>query len=303
VVLTVRGVDPTFKLSTTGRTTGDLEVGDRGFDQAFRLQGVPAMVRARLDFSTREALLELARYPLREGQLTVTEGQVRAVVPQGVSLERPVAEAIALAARVALRLAEPIDVVTELAKNARQDPASGVRVLCLKTLVRDCAEHASVVDALVREAAADADAAVRLEGAIALGPEGVTVLHALVADSSVEDDVGARAAETLGPRMDVEVVRATLRPENAASTRHRRPDTSCVCIAALGRIGDPQDEPLLLKILNEERDHDALLLAASARWARWDPLKPSRRWRTWPAPAAPVCAAPDARPSPPSSRA
>lgn len=263
VVVLVRGLDPTFKLRTTGRTTGDVEVGDLGFDQIFRLQGVTAMVRARLDGPTREALLELARFPLRDGQLTVADGQLRAVVPQGLSLEGPVSETIALSARVALRLAEPIDVVAELAKNARQDPVSGVRVMCLRTLHRDCPEHASLVNSLLREAVADADPEVRLEAATALGLEGVAVLHALVADATVEDEVAARAAETLGSRMDTDVARATLQRERAAPPARQRPATARACIAALGRVGDPQDEALLLEFLSAERDDDSSRLAAA----------------------------------------
>ena len=57
MVVTVRGLDPTFKLRTTGRTTDDVEVGHLGFDQQFHVQGATAMARARFDGPTREALL------------------------------------------------------------------------------------------------------------------------------------------------------------------------------------------------------------------------------------------------------
>ena len=264
LVALVRGLDPTFKLRTTGRTTGDVEVGHLGFDDQFHVQGATAMVRARLDGPTREALLELVRGPLREGQLTVADGQLRAVVPQGVrvSLSDPFDEAVPLLGQVARRLAEPIDVIAELAQNARRDPVSGVRVQCLRTLLREYPQHASVVNPLLRDAAEDADAEVRLEAAIALGPEGAAVLHALVADAAVEDDLAARAAEALGPRMDADVARATLRREMAASsTRIRRAAVARACTVALGEHGDPQDETLLLTIAVEERD-EALRLAA-----------------------------------------
>jgi hypothetical protein len=113
----------------------------------------------------------------------------------------------------------------------------------------------------LREAAKDADAEVRLEAATALGVEGVAVLHALMADVSVEDDLAARAAASLGPRMDAGVARATLQQEMAASGPRQRLATARACTAALGHHGDPQDEPLLLALATEQRD-EALRLAA-----------------------------------------
>jgi hypothetical protein len=197
----------------------------------------------------------------------VADGVLRAVVPQGqrVSLSDPVDEAVPLLGQVARRLADPIDVVAELATNARRDPVSGVRVQCLRTLLREFPQHASVVNPLLREAAGDADAEVRLEAALALGPEGVAVLHALVADAAVEDDLAARAAESLGPRMDAGIARVTLRREMAAaSARLRRAALARACTAALGLLGDPRDETLLLSVVTGERD-DALRPRGRAR--------------------------------------
>lgn len=262
VVALVRGLDPTFKLRTTGRTAGDVVLGHVGFDDHFNVQGATAMVRARLDGPTREALLTLSRRLLRGGQLTVADGQLRAVVPEAyrVASDDTADETFAQLAQVARRLAEPVDVVTELAKSARRDPLSGVRVLCLKTLLREYPQHAEV-EPLLREAAEDADAGVRLEAAMALGPEGAAVLNALVADAAVEDDIAARAAESLGPQLDADVARATLRREMTASTEDRRPAAARACAAALGRHGGPLDEALLLAIATEDRD-DALRVTA-----------------------------------------
>jgi hypothetical protein len=262
LVALIRGADPGISLGTTGQTTGDVEVGHLGFDRQFNVQGATALVRARLDGLTRDALLELARRALREGQLTVGDGQLRAVVPpsQRVSLTDPTDETVPLIAQVAHRLADPIDEVAELAKNARQDPVSGVRVLCLRTLLREYPKHASI-GPLLREATQDADAEVRLEAGTALGLEGVAALNALVADRSVEDDLAARAAASLGPRMDASVARETLRLEMAASRARQRPATARACTAALATHGDPQDEPLLLALATDQRD-EALRLAA-----------------------------------------
>jgi len=262
LVALIRGVDARISLGTTGPTTGDVEVGHLGFDQQFSVQGATALVRARLDGPTRDALLELARRALREGQLTVADGQLRAVVPPGqrVSLSDPMDETVPLLAQVAHRLADPIDEIAELAKNVRQDPVSGVRLLCLRTLLREYPKHGSV-GPLLREATQDAEAEVRLEAGTALGLEGVAALNALVADPSVEDDLAARAAASLGPRMDAGVARATLRREMAASSARRRPAVARACTAALGLHGDPQDEPLLLALGTEAQDY-ALRLAA-----------------------------------------
>ncbi len=265
LVILVRGIDPAFRLRSTGRTTGDVEVGHLGFDQQFHLQGATAMVRARLDGPTRDAMLELLRRPLREGQLTVADGELRALVPPGqrASLSDSVEGAVPLLAQVARRLAAPLDEFAELAKSARQDPVAGVRVLCLRTLVREFPQQASV-GALMRSAVEDSDPEVRLEAATALGVEGVAVLNALVADASVEDDLAARAAASLGPQMDAGVARATLRREKAASGARRRPAVARACADALGHRGDPQDEPLLLALVLEERDEGLRVAAVRA---------------------------------------
>jgi hypothetical protein len=262
LVALIRGVDPGLSLGTTGRTTGDVEVGHLGFDRQFNVQGATAMVRARLDGPTRDALLELARSAAREGQLTVADGQLRAVVPPGqrLFLSDAMDRTVPLLAQVAHRLADPIDVIAELAKNARQDPVSGVRVLSLRTLLREYPQHA-VVDPLLREATQDEDAEVRFEAGTALGVEGVAALNALVADPSVEDDLAARAAASLGPRMDAGTARATVRQEIAASVPRQRLATARACAAALGTHGDPQDESLLLALVKEQRE-EALRVAA-----------------------------------------
>lgn len=260
IMILVRGVDPAFRLRSTGRTTGDVEVGHLGFDQQFFVQGATAMVRARLDGPTRDALLELVRRTLRDGQLTVADGQLRAMVPPGryASLSDPV-DGVPLLAQAARRLAAPIDEIAELAKNARQDSVSGVRVLSLRTLLREYPQHATV-DPLLRQLAKDADAEVRLEAATALGDEGVADLNALVADTSVEDDLAARAAASLGPRMDAGIARSTLRRARA----RRRLAVARACAAALGLHGDPQDEPLLLALAVEESDEPLRLAAVRA---------------------------------------
>src|SRR5262245_20893788 len=107
LVILVRGLDPGLTLRSTGRTTGDVDVGHLGFDQQFHVQGATSMVRARLDGPTRDALLALVRRPLREGLLTVADGQLRALVPPGqhALLSDSPSEAVALLAQVARRLA------------------------------------------------------------------------------------------------------------------------------------------------------------------------------------------------------
>src|SRR5690349_5165379 len=47
LVIFVRGMDPGFTLRSTGRTTGDAEVGHLGFDQQFHVEGPTALIRAR----------------------------------------------------------------------------------------------------------------------------------------------------------------------------------------------------------------------------------------------------------------
>jgi hypothetical protein len=266
MVAIVSGVDASITLRSTGRTEGDVETGHLGFDRQIYVQGNTDFVRALLDDSTRDALLDLLRGPLRAGQLAVEGGELRAVLPprRQVSLADPLADALPLLARVARRLAEPIDVPSELAKNARTDSMSGVRLLCLRTLLREYSNHLSIVNPLLRHAAGDEDPEVRMEAAVALGDEGVAVLQALVADGSVEDGLSARAAQALGSRMPADVARATLRQELAASSGRHRMATACACASALGLRGEPRDEDLLLRALAEDRDEPLRVSSARA---------------------------------------
>jgi hypothetical protein len=266
MVALVRGLDASIILRSTGRTMGDVETGHLGFDRQICVQGNPDYVRALLDAPTRDAVLDLLRGPLRGGQLVVEGGELRAVVPAVgyAPLADPLAEAAPVLARVAHRLAAPIHVPSELAKNVRTDSVSGVRLMCLRTLLREHLIHASIVNPLVRDATGDEDAEVRLEAATALGEEGGPVLQALVAAATVEDGLSARAAEALGNRMPAEVARATLRQELAASSGRHRLATACACASALGRTGEPQDEDLLLSALSEGRDEALRLSAARA---------------------------------------
>lgn len=262
VVALVRGLDAGFSLRSTGRATGDVEVGHGRFDDRFNVRGETATVRARFDASTREALLELVRHPLSDGQLTIADGELRAVLPQGrrESLSDPVGAAFPLLGRIALRLAEPLDVAAALAQNARQDPVSGVRRLCLRALL-SAHGPSEIVDGVLRDAAADPDPEVRVEAATAWGDEGVAVLHALVSDASVEDEPAARAVAALGPRMSPSVARAALVHELSNATRSRRTATAIACIAALGERGDAADEAMLRAVAVEQR-HGGLRLAA-----------------------------------------
>ncbi len=266
MVAIVSGMDASITLRSTGRTEGDVETGHLGFDRQIYVQGTSDSVRALLDAATRDAMLGLLRGPLRAGQLAVEGGELRAVLPPrgDVSLADPLADALPLLARVARRLSAGIDVLAELAKNARTDSVAGVRLLCLKTLLREYSNHASIVNPLLREAAGDEDAEVRLEAAVALGEGGVVVLQALVADGSVEDGLSARAAQALGSRMPADVARATLQRELAASRARYRMATARACASALGLSGDPRDEALLLSALAEGRDEPLRLSSARA---------------------------------------
>jgi hypothetical protein len=264
MVAMVRGLDPSIMLRSTGRTEGDVQTGHLGFDRQVYVQGNTDHVRALLDGPTRDAVLGLLRGPLRGGQFVVEGGELRAVLPAvGYgSLGDPLAEAAAVLGRVAHRLADPIHVASELAKSARTDRVSAVRLLCLRTLLREHSRRPSIVNPVFRHAAGDEDAEVRLEAATALGAEGVPVLQALVADASVEDGLGARAAEALGTELPADLARTTLRQELAASSDRHRMATACACASTLGLRGEPQDEDLLLSALPDGRD-EALRLAAA----------------------------------------
>jgi hypothetical protein len=117
---------PLLTLRSTGRTRGR-GAGHLGFDRQVYAQGTPTTC-ALLDAATPDALLDLLR--VRCGGPFVVEGELRAVVPAVgyAPLADPLAGRAVLA-RVAHRLAAPIDVASGWRKCAHR-LVSGVRLLC-----------------------------------------------------------------------------------------------------------------------------------------------------------------------------
>lgn len=206
------------------RGAREIEVGDAPFDAAFALSGVPAHVRARLDAKTRALLLRLDQV-LED--LRVTEQELTCHValhlaqPELTHLLRSLLE-------LAEGLTDQAGVPARLAAIVRADPLPEVRMQCLLTLVRECADHAATRQVL-GEACVDAHPQVRLRAAMALGERGTETLLALARDGDVTDELSARAVRALGQRGAASWLKL-LKGALAAE----RFETARACIARLG---------------------------------------------------------------------
>jgi HEAT repeat protein len=150
---------------------------------------------------------------------------------------------LATARRVLLAEAVP----ERLADNALHDPVAAVRVHCLEALAGDYRDHPATPGVL-RAAGADASVDVRLQAAAGLGEEGRAVLLDMAAHEGLEESVRARAVGALDRHAPPDRVQAIL----AEARRSDQNTLACACIAALGRLGGPAAQPLLLDLLRQD---------------------------------------------------
>jgi HEAT repeat protein len=218
--------------------TQGIEVGDEPFDSAFYLGGPARLVCALLDADARDLLVSVSsecRLELVGGELRAetSDRQLSAVLPRLVTLGR--------------RFSRPRSLTLRLARNARRDPAAGVRLQSLRLLVLESPGDPRTLQTLHR-ACSDASPKVRLWAAIELGAEGRDVLLEL-AESEADDDSSAQAVSALGPELPFETTRAIL----VQALRGRRVQTARACLEALGRSGTAAAaEPLLIQALRHE---------------------------------------------------
>jgi HEAT repeat protein len=215
----------------------EIEIGDGRFDQAFYLEGPAPLLFALLDAETRRLLMA---FP--ENTLRISGGELRAEVRR-----LNVTDTLRLLLDLAQRFAEPLDVAQRVAKNAREDSSSEVRLRNLLLLVRELPGEALTTEAL-RAACTDPSPKVRLRAAEVLGAETRGLLREL-AESTEDDTAGAQAVAVLGQGLPPERTREIL----SQALRHRLFKTACACLEVLGGSSDPEDIGLLAQMLAREK--------------------------------------------------
>jgi hypothetical protein len=215
----------------------EIGIGDERFDRTFYCGGPMRLVCALLDAEMRDLLVSVSsecRLELVDGELRAetSDRQLASVLPRLVALGR--------------RLSRPMSLALRLARNARRDPAAGVRLQNLILLVRESPGDPRMVKTL-RRACSDSSPKIRLWAARELGAEGREVLLRL-AESEADDDCGAQAVSALGPELPFETTRAIL----VQALRGHRVQTARACLEALGRGGTAAAEPLLIQALRHE---------------------------------------------------
>ncbi len=198
----------------------EIEVGDEAFDDAFLVEGPVLPVAARLDTTLRGQLLR-ARADC--DPLEIGDGALRVEVSED-ALHR----VLPLLFKIGRRLAEPVDVERQIAKNARWDPEPGVRLFNLLLLIGERPGEPETLETL-RAACSDKSPQVRVRAAIELGKEGRDVLLRL-AETSADDASCALAVSHLSSKLPFERARDIL----SRSLRKGLVQTARACLEALG---------------------------------------------------------------------
>jgi HEAT repeat protein len=245
----------------------EIEVGDPAFDEEYYVQGEAPLALALLDAGTRRRLAVLLRgsVPVTGRKPVVVDAslsdgvlEVR-VKESGFSTNRErVPEVLAHVLEVARQLVAPRDVAARIASNLRTEAEAGVRLRAVQMLAREFPGHPATREALLA-ACEDASDEVRLYAALALGEEGRETLLGLVESAQTGDPCAARAIAALGERLPAERVEAALRRALRGAVR---PQMAQACLEALGRLGRPEPESLLLQALASE---DRAVSVAAAR--------------------------------------
>jgi hypothetical protein len=203
-------------------------------------------VCALLDAETRGLLVSVNA----ESRLEIVGGELRAetsdthlqyVLPRLIKLGR--------------RFSQPGDITRRLARNARRDPAAGVRLQSLLLLVRESPGNPRTAEAL-RRACSDSSPKIRLWAARESGAEGRDVLMQL-AGSETDDDCSAQAVSALGLELPFERTRDIL-----VQALHRRHiQTARACLEALGRSGTATAVDDLANVMAKEKGELAVAAA------------------------------------------
>jgi len=131
-----------------------------------------------------------------------------------------------------------------------------VRLANIQLLARAHAAHPATREALLA-ALGDQDATVRVQAAIAVGPEGRAVLFETATKEGVEDELAAKAIVALGEEFPISDAIERLQ-------RTRRSDATalpCACIDAISRARTPEAVAVLAGVLTDAREDVAVAAA------------------------------------------
>lgn len=254
----------------------EMETGDEEFDAALFVRSHGWHVHALLDADLRRRILRAFAGRLRDDSRWAPappaldrlriEGGTLAAELRDTSAPGTDALEVSLSGLLDLarRLQDERATVEALARNAASDPVAGVRLQCLRALVREHLRD-DAIDAVLAGAADDESQDVRLEAAIARGPDGRPALQALADEGWTDDAIAARALQALGPHVPPDRLRSVL--EHALDAGKHA--TAATCLKALGRSG-PEAVPLLWRSVTHARPEiaraavEALAVAGTA---------------------------------------
>ena len=256
VPLTLRRQGPGLGLGPLERdlSAREIEVGDKGFDDEFIVNGPHTFVRALLDAPTRRLLRNL----LLETDLQVTPGHIggrMVATASWMSHERALGRMLGFMLELARHFERPRDVVKLLCENARRDPLPEVRLQNLLTLVREYPEEPLTDEALVA-ACGDTSDWIRVRAATALGARGQATLLEVASREPPDDLAAPHAIGVLGKALPPDRVREIL----GRALRSRQEGTARACLAALGH-GSGDAVALLAKVMGVERGEVAVAAA------------------------------------------
>jgi hypothetical protein len=142
--------------------------------------------------------------------------------------------------RAAECLVSTEDPAADAAANFHAEQDASTRAHILRTLVAAAPGHAATA-AAVRAGLADASEAVRLEAALAEGPDGRSVLREVAASDAAPEGVVARAITALSDELPSEEIRTRL----AAAIARRQVRAAIACAEVLGARGPAETPPLV----------------------------------------------------------
>ena len=252
------------------KTVGEreTEVGDEAFDSAAYLQGEPALIRALFDADTRRLMRRLltgevlVQGPHGDVELRVRTGvsdsEVRVEIRESLfsSGLDGLPAMLTLVLDLGKRLARPDDPVAAIAANTRREPVAAVRLGNLQLLARQYPEHFATREAL-QAALGDQNAAVRLQAAITIGPEGRPVLLECATREDISDGIAARAITALADSFQTDAAIARLR----LAQKVGQPQTARACVDAIGSAGTSEAIEALAAVLATSQEELAVAAA------------------------------------------
>jgi HEAT repeat protein len=241
----------------------EIELGDREFDKAVRIEGPVEEVRAVLDIGTRgivRSFLEGVFRPAEGVQVSawtiVIDGNARAEFSTFEGALRQGFEPILHSlVDVARRLDRPADLLGRLAANTRSEPEWRVRLENIALLAEGYRGQPAIRDVLL-QCCQDPHRELRLRAAQALGSEGHEALLRIATDPEAEA-YAARALSALGEHLPLERGLEIL----GTALRKRHVETARACLQALGKVGGAAVVEPLARVLAVE--HGELSPAAA----------------------------------------